>query len=60
VARLVIATGVINRYNGIVQRREFGHQFTEAGVPSGVVRVKDQSKDTWRTWNCRDPSCPMR
>ena len=47
-APLVIVTGGINRHNGIVEGREFGRQLTEAGVPGDVIRVEDQSKDTWQ------------
>ena len=47
-APLVIATGGVNRHNGIVEGREFARQLTEAGVPAGVIRVEDQSKDTWQ------------
>jgi len=47
-APLVIATGGVNRHNGIVEGREFARQLTEAGVPGGAIRVEDQSKDTWQ------------
>lgn len=47
-APLVIATGGVNRHNGIIEGREFARQLTEAGVPSSVIRVEDQSKDTWQ------------
>jgi hypothetical protein len=47
-APLVIATGGINRHNGIIEGREFARQLTEAGVPDSVIRVEDQSKDTWQ------------
>ena len=46
-APLVIATGGVNRHNGIVEGREFARQLTEAGVPGGAIR-EDQSKDTWQ------------
>ena len=45
---LLIATGGINRHNGIIEGREFGRQLTEAGVPGNAIRVEDQSKDTWQ------------
>jgi hypothetical protein len=47
-APLVIATGGVNRHNGIIEGREFAHQLTGAGVPADVIRVEDQSKDTWQ------------
>lgn len=47
-APLVIATGGINRHNEIIEGREFARQLTEAGVPGSVIRVEDQSKDTWQ------------
>jgi uncharacterized SAM-binding protein YcdF (DUF218 family) len=45
---LVVATGGVNRHTGIVEGREFARQLTEAGVPGNVIRVEDQSKDTWQ------------
>ena len=45
---LVIATGGVNRHNGTIEGREFARQLTEAGVPADVIRVEDQSKDTWQ------------
>jgi hypothetical protein len=47
-APLLIATGGINRHNGIIEGREFARQLTEAGIPAGAIRVEDQSKDTWQ------------
>jgi hypothetical protein len=47
-APLVIATGGVNRHNGIIEGREFARQLTQAGVPDSVIRVEDQSKDTWQ------------
>jgi len=47
-APLIIATGGINRHNGIVEGREFARQLAAAGVPASAVRVEDQSKDTWQ------------
>ena len=47
-APLVIATGGINRHDGIIEGREFARQLTQAGVPDSVIRVEDQSKDTWQ------------
>jgi hypothetical protein len=47
-APLVIATGGVNRHNGSIEGREFARQLTGAGVPGSVIRVEDQSKDTWQ------------
>ena len=47
-APLVIATGGVNRHNGIIEGREFARQLTGAGVPSDAIRIEDQSKDTWQ------------
>jgi DUF218 domain len=47
-APLVIATGGVNRHNGIIEGRDFARQLTQAGVPDSVIRVEDQSKDTWQ------------
>ncbi len=47
-APLVIATGGVNRHNGIIEGREFARQLTAAGVPGDLIRVEDQSKDTWQ------------
>jgi hypothetical protein len=47
-APLVIATGGVNRHNGIIEGREFARQLTEAGIPADAIRVEDQSKDTWQ------------
>ena len=47
-ARRLIATGGINRHNGIIEGREFARQLIEAGVPGAAIRVEDQSKDTWQ------------
>jgi uncharacterized SAM-binding protein YcdF (DUF218 family) len=47
-APLVIATGGVNRHNGIIEGREFARQLTRAGVPGDAIRVEDQSKDTWQ------------
>ena len=47
-APLVIATGGVNRHNGIVEGREFARQLAEAGIPSSAIRVEEQSADTWQ------------
>jgi hypothetical protein len=40
----VIATGDVNRRNGIVEDREFARQLTEAGVPDSTTRVENHSQ----------------
>jgi acetyl esterase/lipase len=47
-APLIIATGGINRHNGIVEGREFARQLAAADVPASAVRIEEQSKDTWQ------------
>jgi uncharacterized SAM-binding protein YcdF (DUF218 family) len=47
-APLIVATGGINRHNGIVEGREFARHLTGAGVPETAIRVEDQSADTWQ------------
>lgn len=47
-APLIVATGGINRHNGIVEGREFARQLAAAGVPASAIRVEDQSRDTWQ------------
>jgi len=47
-APLIIATGGINRHNGIVEGHEFARQLAAADVPASALRVEDQSKDTWQ------------
>lgn len=47
-APLIIATGGINRHNGIVEGREFARQLADAGVSGSAVRIEDKSKDTWQ------------
>ena len=47
-APLIIATGGVNRHDGIVEGREFARQLAAASVPTSAVRIEDQSKDTWQ------------
>jgi hypothetical protein len=47
-APLIITTGGINRHNGITEGREFARQLAEAGVPDSVIRIEDQSSNTWQ------------
>jgi uncharacterized SAM-binding protein YcdF (DUF218 family) len=47
-APLIIATGGVNRHNGIIEGRDFARQLTEAGVPAGTIRVEDRSANTWQ------------
>src|SRR3954470_24275954 len=47
-APLIIATGGINRHNGIVEGSEFRKLLIERGVPDSVIRYEDQSVNTWQ------------
>jgi uncharacterized SAM-binding protein YcdF (DUF218 family) len=47
-APLIIATGGVNRHNGIIEGREFARQLHDAGVAPSAIRVEDQSADTWQ------------
>jgi hypothetical protein len=47
-APLVIATGGINRHNGVVEGQMFRQLLTAAGVPNAAIRVEDQSANTWQ------------
>jgi uncharacterized SAM-binding protein YcdF (DUF218 family) len=48
VAPLIIATGGINRYNGICEAQEFRRILVNSGVPDGVIRIEDKSANTWQ------------
>jgi len=45
-APLVIATGGVNRHNGIVEGREFRRLLLERGVDESAIRYEDRSADT--------------
>jgi uncharacterized SAM-binding protein YcdF (DUF218 family) len=47
-APLVIATGGVNRHNGIIEGREFHRLLVEGGVPDAVIRFEDRSVNTWQ------------
>jgi hypothetical protein len=47
-APLVIATGGVNRHNGIVEGREFHRLLTENGVAESAIRYEDRSANTWQ------------
>jgi uncharacterized SAM-binding protein YcdF (DUF218 family) len=47
-APLVIATGGVNRHNGVVEGRNFYRLLTESAVPDSSIRVEDQSVNTWQ------------
>ena len=47
-APLLIATGGVNRHNGIIEGREFARMLAAADVPGGSVRIEDRSADTWQ------------
>lgn len=47
-APLIIVTGGVNRYNGIVEGREFHRLLVANDVPEQAIRVEDQSVNTWQ------------
>jgi uncharacterized SAM-binding protein YcdF (DUF218 family) len=47
-APLIIATGGVNRHNGIIEGREFQRLLMEHSVPGEVIRVEDRSANTWQ------------
>jgi uncharacterized SAM-binding protein YcdF (DUF218 family) len=47
-APLIIATGGVNRHNGIVEGREFRRLLIERGVPEAAIRCEDESANTWQ------------
>ena len=47
-APMIIATGGANRHNGIIEGRDFARQLAEASVPVDVIRVEDESANTWQ------------
>jgi uncharacterized SAM-binding protein YcdF (DUF218 family) len=47
-APLIIATGGINRHNGVVEGQMFRQLLTASGVPDSSIRVEDQSANTWQ------------
>lgn len=46
-APLIIATGGVNRHNGIVEGREFRRLLIERGVQADSIRHEEQSTNTW-------------
>ncbi|MBF8188681.1 YdcF family protein [Nonomuraea sp. K274] len=47
-APLIIATGGVNRHNGIIEARTFHRLLLERGVPDDVIRYEDRSLNTWQ------------
>lgn len=47
-APLIIATGGVNHHNGVIEAREFRAALTRQDVPGDVIRVEDQSANTWQ------------
>lgn len=45
---LIIATGGVNRHNGITEGSEFRRLLIERGVPDAVIRYEDKSINTWQ------------
>jgi hypothetical protein len=47
-APLIIATGGVNRHNGIVEGREFHRLLIAQGVRDTAIRFEDHSANTWQ------------
>lgn len=47
-APLIIATGGANRHDGTTEGRELAMRLEAEGVPSDVIRVEDQARNTWQ------------
>ncbi|MEU4897178.1 YdcF family protein [Streptomyces sp. NPDC044780] len=47
-APLIIATGGVNRHNGVVEGSEFRRLLIERGVPDAAIRYEDKSANTWQ------------
>lgn len=47
-APLIIATGGVNRHNGIIEGRVFHRLLLERGVPDEAIRYEDRSVNTWQ------------
>ena len=47
-APLIIATGGVNRHNGIVEGREFHRALLKRDVPAAAIRYEDRSANTWQ------------
>src|SRR5215475_312295 len=47
-APLIIATGGVNRHNGIIEGQEFHRALLERDVPSAAIRCEDRSANTWQ------------
>jgi uncharacterized SAM-binding protein YcdF (DUF218 family) len=47
-APLIIATGGINRHDGIVEGQEFRRLLVENDVSEAAIRCEDQSENTWQ------------
>jgi uncharacterized SAM-binding protein YcdF (DUF218 family) len=47
-APLIIATGGVNRHNGIIEGQEFHRALLERDVPPAAIRYEDRSANTWQ------------
>lgn len=47
-APLIIATGGVNRHNGIIEGREFHRILIANGVHESAIRFEDSSENTWQ------------
>jgi uncharacterized SAM-binding protein YcdF (DUF218 family) len=47
-APFIIATGGVNRHNGVIEGQEFRRRLIDGGVNESVVRCEDRSANTWQ------------
>jgi uncharacterized SAM-binding protein YcdF (DUF218 family) len=47
-APLIIATGGVNRHNGIIEGQEFHRALLDRDVPATAIRYEDRSVNTWQ------------
>ncbi len=47
-APLIIATGGVNRHNGIIEGQEIHRALLERDVPPAAIRYEDRSVNTWQ------------
>lgn len=47
-APLIIATGGVNRHNGVIEGHMFRDLLLENGVPGEAIRFEDRSSNTWQ------------
>jgi uncharacterized SAM-binding protein YcdF (DUF218 family) len=47
-APLIIATGGVNRHDGVIEGQEFRRLLLEGGVDESAIRCEDRSANTWQ------------